>query len=128
MVDQLAASLESEVSLLTASRLRLEEAQEAMPPLREANAALPGILAAHRETRSALDELRSRQQRLLKDLGEAQAGLDRCLELEGRRQESVKALAEASLRPAITAFGKGGYRRFSSSDPGAILGRVRTTG
>ena len=101
MVDQLAASLESEASLLTASRLRLKEAQEAMPPLREAKAALPGILAAYRETRSALDDLRSRQQRMLKDLGEAQAGLDRCLELEGRRQESVKALAEASLQKGV---------------------------
>ena len=137
MVDQLAASLESEVSLLTASRLRLEEAQEAMPPLREANAALPGVLAAYRETRSALDDLRSRQQRMLKDLGEAQAGLDRCLELEGRRQESVKALAEASLQKGVydqlsAAFGKGGIQALLieqaipelENQANEILGRV----
>ena len=137
MVDQLAASLESEASLLTASRLRLEEAQEAMPPLREANAALPGILAAYRETRSALDDLRSRQQRLLKDLGEAQARLERCLELEGQRQESVKALTEASLQKGVydqlsTAFGKGGIQALLieqaipelENQANEILGRV----
>ncbi len=115
LVDQMAASLESEESLLAASRLRLNESQGAMPPLREAGSALPNVLSALQETRSSLESLRSRQQRLQRDLGEVQARLDRCRELEARRQEADGALTDASFQKGVydqlsAAFGKGGIQ------------------
>ena len=115
LVDQLAASLESEESLLEASRLRVKDVQEAMPPLRQAGSALPGILDSLQESRSRLESLRGRRQQLLRDLGEMQARLDRCLELETRRQECSNTLADASFQKGVydqlsTAFGKGGIQ------------------
>ncbi len=115
LVDQLAASLESEESLLEASRLRMKDVQDAMPPLRQAGSALPGILDSLQESRSRLESLRGRRQQLLRDLGEMQARLDRCLELETRRQECSNALADASFQKGVydqlsTAFGKGGIQ------------------
>ena len=115
LVDQLAASLESEKSLLEASRLRTKEVQDAMPPLRQAGSALPGILDSLQESRSRLESLRGRRQQLLRDLGEMQARLDRCLELETRRQECSNTLADASFQKGVydqlsTAFGKGGIQ------------------
>ncbi len=115
LVDQMAASLESEESLLAASRQRLGETQDAMPPLREAGSALPNVLSALQETRSSLESLRSRQQRLQRDLGEVQARLDRCRELEARRQEAAGALDDASFQKGVydqlsAAFGKGGIQ------------------
>ena len=115
LVDQLAASLESEESLLEASRLRMKDVQDAMPPLRQAGSALPGILDSLQESRSRLDSLRGRRQQLLRDLGEMQARLDRCLELETRRQECSSTLADASFQKGVydqlsTAFGKDGIQ------------------
>ena len=115
LVDQLAASLESEESLLEASRLRMKDVQDAMPPLRQAGSALPGILDSLQESRSRLESLRGRRQQLLRDLGEMQARLDRCLELETRRQECSNTLADASFQKGVydqlsTAFGKGGIQ------------------
>ena len=115
LVDQLAASLESEKSLLEASRLRTKDVQDAMPPLRQAGTALPGILDSLQESRSRLESLRGRRQQLLRDLGEMQARLDRCLELETRRQECSNTLADASFQKGVydqlsTAFGKGGIQ------------------
>ena len=115
LVDQLAASLESEESLLEASRLRVKDVQDAMPPLRQAGSALPGTLDSLQESRSRLESLRGRRQQLLRDLGEMQARLDRCLELETRRQECSNALADASFQKGVydqlsTAFGKGGIQ------------------
>ena len=115
LVDQLAASLESEESLLEASRLRMKDVQDAMPPLRQAGSALPGILDSLQESRSRLESLRGRRQQLLRDLGEMQARLDRCLELETRRQECSNTLADASFQKGVydqlsTAFGKDGIQ------------------
>ncbi len=115
LVDQLAASLESEESLLEASRLRMKDVQDAMPPLRQAGSALSGILDSLQESRSRLESLRGRRQQLLRDLGEMQARLDRCLELETRRQECSNTLADASFQKGVydqlsTAFGKGGIQ------------------
>ena len=115
LVDQLTASLESEESLLEASRLRMKDVQDAMPPLRQAGSALPGILDSLQESRSRLESLRGRRQQLLRDLGEMQARLDRCLELETRRQECSNTLADASFQKGVydqlsTAFGKGGIQ------------------
>ena len=115
LVDQLAASLESEESLLEASRLRMKDVQDAMPPLRQAGSDLPGILDSLQESRSRLESLRGRRQQLLRDLGEMQARLDRCLELETRRQECSNTLADASFQKGVydqlsTAFGKGGIQ------------------
>ena len=115
LVDQLAASLESEESLLEASRLRMKDVQDAMPQLRQAGSALPGILDSLQESRSRLEGLRGRRQQLLRDLGEMQARLDRCLELETRRQECSNTLADASFQKGVydqlsTAFGKGGIQ------------------
>ena len=115
LVDQLTASLGSEESLLEASRLRLKDVQDAMPPLRQAGSALPGILDSLQESRSRLESLRGRRQQLLRDLGEMQARLDRCLELETRRQECSNTLADASFQKGVydqlsTAFGKGGIQ------------------
>ena len=115
LVDQLAASLESEESLLEASRLRLKDVQDAMPQLRQGGTGLPGILDSLQESRSRLESLRGRRQQLLRDLGEMQARLDRCLELETRRQECSNTLADASFQKGVydqlsTAFGKGGIQ------------------
>ncbi len=115
LVAQMAASLESEESLLAASRSRLTEAQDAMPPLREAASALPNVLSSLQETRSALDALRGRQQRLQRDLGSVQTQLERCRELEARRQEADIDLTDASFQKGVydqlaTAFGKGGIQ------------------
>ena len=115
LVDQLTASLESEESLLEASRLRMKDVQDAMPPLRQAGSALSGILDSLQESRSRLESLRGRRQQLLRDLGEMQARLDRCLELETRRQECSNTLADASFQKGVydqlsTAFGKGGIQ------------------
>ena len=115
LVDQLAASLESEESLLEASRLRMKDVQDAMPPLRQAGSALPGILDSLQQSRSRLESLRGRRQQLLRDLGEMQARLDRCLELETRRQECSNTLADASFQKGVydqlsTAFGKDGIQ------------------
>ena len=115
LVDQLTASLESEESLLEASRLRMKDVQDAIPPLRQAGSALSGILDSLQESRSRLESLRGRRQQLLRDLGEMQARLDRCLELETRRQECSNTLADASFQKGVydqlsTAFGKGGIQ------------------
>ena len=115
LVAQLRESLAAEESLLGASRLRLQEITDAMPVLSETVSALPSILSSLQEARGSLEALRGRRQQLLRDSGEVQAWLDRCLELETRRQESGKTLADASFRKGVydqlsAAFGKGGIQ------------------
>ncbi len=137
LVARLTESLESEESLLAESRLRLQGMSDAMPPLREAVSSLPGILASLQEARDCLEVVKNRRQQLLKDLGEAQARLDRCREMEERREECDIALSDASFRKGVydqlsSAFGKGGIQALLieqaipelESQANDILGRV----
>ena len=137
LVAQLTESLASEDALLRASRLRLKEATDTMSTLGEEVAALPRVQSTLQESRAALEALRGRRQQSLKYLGEVQARLDRCLELEGLRRESDRALTDASFQKGVydqlsTAFGKGGIQALLieqaipelESQANDILGRV----
>ena len=114
-VGPLADSLESEEALLDSGRSEIERVGAAMPPLKEAVAALPSLQAEERQARERLDGLRARQQSLLQELGAVQRALERCRELEGQRVDKSRALESAAHQKGVfdqlaTAFGKGGIQ------------------
>ncbi|MBF8266799.1 MAG: hypothetical protein HW388_307 [Dehalococcoidia bacterium] len=136
-VSQMTQTLESEESLLEASRRRLKEVVDAIPPLKEAVSSLPGALKAYQEEKARLEELRSRQRRLLQEQGAVQGRLERCRDLEIQRREKSQALAAASHEKGVydqlsVAFGKGGIQALLieqalpelESQANELLGRI----
>ncbi len=114
LVPQQAALAQQEASL-EASRSALAAVNAAIPAAREAVADLPGLVEQQRALAHRLAEARERLQGTHRDIGQAQARIDRLLGLEEQRREKAAVQASTANQKGIydqlaTAFGKGGVQ------------------
>ncbi len=114
-IDRLAESHGYEAAALADARLRLQSLLDAMPALREASEALPSAVEEHEAARTGLADTRRRRDELRTQRTEAQAWLNRCREMEQRRESLLAERNEAAHRQGAyidlaTAFGRGGIQ------------------